>query len=134
VAVRKELVEKNSATGIQRTTAKGVPYRALCILEDVYIHPSSVLATTSPPDYVVYDEVVRTSQVWLKGQIYWLQEEQNPLTYRIGLTVINPAWLPSLGKSLCTFSKPFKNRAGDMMVTPKFGPDGWELPPVKADV
>jgi ATP-dependent RNA helicase DHX37/DHR1 len=69
VAVRKELVEKNSATGVQRTTAKGVPYLALGISEDVYIHPSSVLATTSPPDYVVYDEVVRTSQVWLKGQI-----------------------------------------------------------------
>ncbi|KAI0004526.1 P-loop containing nucleoside triphosphate hydrolase protein [Russula compacta] len=116
VAARKELVEKDSATGVQHTTTKGVPYRALGISEDVYIHPSSVLAMTSPPDYVVYHEVVRTSQVWLKG-----------------LTLINPAWLPSLGKSLCTFSKPFKNRAGDMMVTPKFGPDGWELPPVKAN-
>ena len=71
VAVRKELVEKDSATGIQRTTAKGVQYRTLGISEDVYIHPSSVLATTSPPpDYVVYHEVVRTSQVWLKGLIH----------------------------------------------------------------
>ncbi|KAI0283970.1 P-loop containing nucleoside triphosphate hydrolase protein [Russula aff. rugulosa BPL654] len=104
VAVRKELVEKDSATGVQRTTAKGVPYRTIGISDDVYIHPSSVLATTSPPpDYVVYHEVVQTSRVWLKG------------------------------KSLCTFSKPFKNKAGDMMVTPKFGPDGWELPPVKAE-
>ncbi|KAI0300291.1 P-loop containing nucleoside triphosphate hydrolase protein [Russula brevipes] len=116
VAVRKELVEKDSATGVQRTTAKGVPYRALGISEDVYIHPSSVLAMTSPPDYVVYHEVVRTGQIWLKG-----------------LTLINPAWLPTLGKSLCTFSKPFKNKAGELMVTPKFGPDGWELPPVQAD-
>ncbi|KAH9179227.1 P-loop containing nucleoside triphosphate hydrolase protein [Lactarius sanguifluus] len=116
VAVRKELVDKNSATGAQRTTAKGVPYRALGISEDVYIHPSSVLATNSPPDFVVYHEVVRTSRIWLKG-----------------LTLINPAWLPALGKTLCTFSKPFKDKAGHMMVTPKFGPDGWELPPVKAD-
>ncbi|KAI9512405.1 P-loop containing nucleoside triphosphate hydrolase protein [Russula earlei] len=116
VAVRKDLVEKDSATGVQRTTAKRVAYRALGVSEDVYIHPSSVLATTSPPEYVVYHEVVRTSQVWLKG-----------------LTLINPAWLPALGKSLCTFSKPFKNKAGDMMATPKFGPDGWELPPVRAD-
>ena len=69
VAVRKELVEKDSATGVQHTTAKGVPYRAMGISEDVYIHPSSVLATTSPPDYVVYHEVVRTSQVWLKGRV-----------------------------------------------------------------
>jgi ATP-dependent RNA helicase DHX37/DHR1 len=69
VAVRKELVEKDSATGVQRTNAKGVPYRALGISEDVFIHPSSVLATTSPPDYVVYHEVVRTGKVWLKGLI-----------------------------------------------------------------
>lgn len=116
VAVRKELADKSSATGAQRTTTKGVPYRAVSISEDVYIHPSSVLATTSPPDFVVYHEVVRTSQIWLKG-----------------LTLINPAWLPALGKTLCTFSKPFKDKAGQMMVTPKFGPDGWELPPVKAD-
>ena len=59
---------------------------------------------------------------------------EHPLTSRVGLTLINPAWLPSLGKTLCTFSKPFKNKAGVMMMTPKFGPDGWELPPVKADI
>lgn len=67
--MRKELVEKDTASGVQHTTAKGVPYRAMGISEDVYIHPSSVLATTSPPDYVVYHEVVRTSQVWLKGRV-----------------------------------------------------------------
>ncbi|KAI0320190.1 P-loop containing nucleoside triphosphate hydrolase protein [Amylostereum chailletii] len=116
VAVRKDLVNKDSASGNKYTTAKGVPYRALGIEEDVYIHRSSVLCMSSPPDYVVYHEVVRTSQIWIKD-----------------VTVINPAWLASLGKpSLCTFSKPFKNRAGDLMVTPKFGPEGWELPAVNA--
>jgi ATP-dependent RNA helicase DHX37/DHR1 len=76
VAVRKELVEKDGATGVQRTTAKGVPYRTIGISDDVYIHPSSVLATTSPPpDYVVYHEIVRTSQVWLKGLQNQLLEE-----------------------------------------------------------
>lgn len=50
-----------------------------------------------------------------------------------GLTVINPAWLSSLGKqSMCTFSKPSRNNAGVMMSIPRFGPDQWELPPVKA--
>lgn len=49
-----------------------------------------------------------------------------------GCTVINPAWLSSLGKpALCTFSKPVKNSAGEMMVIPKFGPDAWELPPIQ---
>jgi hypothetical protein len=63
----------------------------------------------------------------------WTKILSSPLTFQLGLTLINPAWLPALGKTLCTFSKPFKDKAGQMMVTPKFGPDGWELPPVKAD-
>ena len=51
----------------------------------------------------------------------------------IDITVINPAWLTSLGKgSLCRFSKPEKNSAGELMVIPHFGPEGWELPAVKA--
>ncbi|KAG6839336.1 hypothetical protein C0991_003507, partial [Blastosporella zonata] len=116
VAIRKDRVDPSSASA-QYATSKGIPYRALGIAEDVFIHPSSVLANMSPPEYVVFNEVVRTSRIWLKG-----------------LTVINPAWLSSLGKpSLCTFSKPTKNMEGVLMTVPRFGPDGWELPPVKAD-
>ncbi|THH12553.1 hypothetical protein EW146_g7588 [Bondarzewia mesenterica] len=115
VAVRNDLIRKDAASGNQYATASGVPYQAMGIEEDVYIHPSSVLATVSPPDFIVFHEVVRTSRVWLKG-----------------CTVINAAWLSSLGQpSLCSFSKPIKNGAGDLMVIPKFGPAGWELPPVK---
>ncbi|KAF8843324.1 P-loop containing nucleoside triphosphate hydrolase protein [Paxillus ammoniavirescens] len=116
VAVRKDLAQKKSATGVQYTTAKGVPYRALGVQEDVFIHPSSVLSQHSPPDYVVFTEIVRTTKPWLKG-----------------LTLINPAWLSTLGKpTLCTFTKPAKNSAGVLMTIPRFGPDQWELPPVKA--
>ena len=58
-----------------------------------------------------------------------------PDTIPAGITVVNPAWLASLGKgSLCTFSKPVKNNLGVMMVTPRFGPENWELPSVKADL
>ncbi|KAF9077697.1 P-loop containing nucleoside triphosphate hydrolase protein [Rhodocollybia butyracea] len=117
IAVRKDRIDKSESGGVQYVSAQGVPYRALGIAEDVFIHPSSVLFKVSPPEYVVFHEVLRTSQIWIKG-----------------LTVVNPAWLSSLGKtSLCTFSKPLKNSAGVMMVTPHFGPDGWELPPVKAE-
>ena len=35
----------------------------------MFIHPSSVLANASPPDYVIFHEVVRTSRIWLKGII-----------------------------------------------------------------
>ncbi|KAJ7593035.1 hypothetical protein C8J56DRAFT_1162003 [Mycena floridula] len=34
----------------------------------VYIRPSSVLANGPPPEFVVFSEVVRTSQVWLKAE------------------------------------------------------------------
>ncbi|KAI8995457.1 P-loop containing nucleoside triphosphate hydrolase protein [Trametes punicea] len=116
VAVRKDVAQKGMGAGTQYTTSRGVAYQALGIAEDVFIHPSSVLANQPPPDYVVYLEVVRTSRVYIKG-----------------LTVVNGAWLPALGKSLCTFSKPFKNKEGQSMVIPHFGPQGWELPPIRED-
>ena len=50
-----------------------------------------------------------------------------------GLTVVNGAWLSTLGRSLCTFSKPFKNKEGQSMVIPHFGPQRWELPPIKEE-
>ena len=65
VAIRKDLIEE--ATGNKLLTSKGVPYRAIGIEEDVFIHPSSVMFSASPPQYLVYHEVVRSNQVWLKG-------------------------------------------------------------------
>ncbi|KAK1229881.1 putative ATP-dependent RNA helicase DHR1 [Marasmius sp. AFHP31] len=116
VAVRKDRIHPSTA-GAQYASSKNVPYRALGITEDIFIHPSSVLANVPPPEYIVFTEVVRTSRVWVKG-----------------LTVVNPAWLSSLGKSsLCTYSKPFRNSSNVQMVVPHFGPDGWELPAVRAE-
>ena len=65
VAIRKDLV--GESMGNKLSTSKGVPYRAVGIEEDVFIHPSSVMFSASPPQYLVYHEVVRSSQVWLKG-------------------------------------------------------------------
>ncbi|KAJ6619426.1 P-loop containing nucleoside triphosphate hydrolase protein [Mycena sp. CBHHK59/15] len=117
VAVRKDRVEHTPSSGVKYTTSKGVPYKALGVSEDVFIHPSSVLANMVPPEYVVFSELIRTTRVWVKG-----------------VTVINPAWLSSLANgSLCTFSKPYKSTNGDIMVTPRFGSEGWNLPAVKVD-
>ena len=69
VAVRKDLVEE--ATGNKFSTSKGVPYRAVGIEEDVFIHPSSVLYSVSPPQYLVYHEVVRSNRVWIKGDRFF---------------------------------------------------------------
>lgn len=65
MAVRKDLVEE--ATGNKFSTSRGVPYRIIGIEEDVFIHPSSVLFSVSPPQYLVYHEVVRSNRVWIKG-------------------------------------------------------------------
>ena len=67
VAVRKDIVDKGSASGNKYATSRGVQYKAIGISEDVFIHPSSVLIHNTPPEYVVYHEVVRTSRAWLKG-------------------------------------------------------------------
>ncbi|KAI4520606.1 P-loop containing nucleoside triphosphate hydrolase protein [Schizophyllum commune Loenen D] len=118
VAVRKDRLDNASSGGTQFTNCRSVPYRAIGIEEEVYIHPSSVVHDHRPPEYVVFNEVVRTSKIWLKG-----------------ITAINSAWLATIGKgSMCTYSKPKKNRAGEDVVIPHFGPDGWELPPVKASL
>ncbi|TDL22216.1 P-loop containing nucleoside triphosphate hydrolase protein [Rickenella mellea] len=114
VAVRKDLVDQSTKSGVKYATSKGIPYKALGILDDVYIHPSSVLFNGPPPEYLVFQEVVQSTCLWMKV-----------------LTVINPAWLSKLGKgTLCTFSKA-KNAAGERMLIPRFGPASWELPPIK---
>jgi ATP-dependent RNA helicase DHX37/DHR1 len=133
VAVRKDLVQKKAATGVQYSTTKGVPYRAMGVHEDVYIHPSSVLSQSSPPDYIVFTEIVRATKPWLKGLVPSQIQFECRLTTLAGLSLINPTWLSTLGKpTLCTFTKPAKNSAGVLMTIPKFGPDQWELPPIKA--
>ncbi|KAH8925605.1 P-loop containing nucleoside triphosphate hydrolase protein [Atractiella rhizophila] len=126
VAIRLDLLDKVPQANQQRL----VPYRALGVDEDVFIHHTSVLSH-SPPDFLVYQELFRSSRVWLKHN-----------------TKINAAWLPILGKSLCTFSKPVEDplvtakylkgstskdpNERDCMVIPKFGPGlGVELPLVK---
>ncbi|KDN34519.1 hypothetical protein RSAG8_12392, partial [Rhizoctonia solani AG-8 WAC10335] len=118
IAVRKDYIEKQ--TGVKRTSARGVAYQAIGVKEDVFIHPSSVLFGATPPDFVAFQDVVRTSRVWLKV-----------------VTRVNPSWLPTLGPSLSTYSKPLKvtaaAKAGKIAVVPRFGPYEWELPMTTID-
>ncbi|KAH8114512.1 P-loop containing nucleoside triphosphate hydrolase protein, partial [Phellopilus nigrolimitatus] len=99
VAVRKDMIQNTAMSGNKYASTRGVPYRALGIDEDAFIHPGSVLFNKPPPDFIVFQEAVHSSQLWLRT-----------------LTVVNPAWLSALGKgSMCTFSKPTKNSSGDFM-------------------
>jgi ATP-dependent RNA helicase DHX37/DHR1 len=65
IAVRKDYIEKK--TGVKRNSCRGVVYQAIGAKEDAFIHPSSVLFNGPPPDFVAFQEVVRTSRAWLKG-------------------------------------------------------------------
>lgn len=95
VAVKASLLPKAASTipAASRNNNHLIAYRAFGIQEEVFIHPSSILFSSSSStssDYVVFQELHRTqNRVWIKG-----------------ITRINPAWLPVIGKSLCTFSKP----------------------------
>lgn len=62
-------MEQTSSSGAQYATARGVPYKAVGIAEDVFVHPSSVVAGGPPPEYVVFSEVVRTTRLWIKGAL-----------------------------------------------------------------
>lgn len=89
--MRKDLVDPSTRVSAKHNpTARGVPYRALDVPdEDVFIHPSSVLFSTgSPPEFVCYQELFRTSRPWLKTN-----------------TRISANWLSTLGKAFCTYSK-----------------------------
>ncbi|KIO20952.1 hypothetical protein M407DRAFT_10632 [Tulasnella calospora MUT 4182] len=121
VAVRKDVADKAFATGDKMASCRNIAYRSMEIDEDVFIHPSSVIFHDTPPEWIVFQEVVRTSRVYVKG-----------------ITVINPSWLPTLGPSFCTYSKPLglpasmkKLGAELKIVTPRFGPHGWHLPNIK---
>lgn len=123
IAVRQDIVLKK---GGKYTSTRNVAYRALGVPEEVFIHPSSALFHSSPPDFVVFSELVRTSRVWIKG-----------------ITKVNGAWLAELGKSMCTFSRPMEvpasGKAGgsvganerQVVVIPHFGALGVDLPAVK---
>jgi len=80
VAVRKDKVQNTSISGVQFASTNGIPYRALGIQEDVFIHPSSLLASQSPPEYVVFTEIIRTSKPWMKGKLPDLLDSQCMLT------------------------------------------------------
>jgi ATP-dependent RNA helicase DHX37/DHR1 len=83
VAVRKDLVTKSSSLGNKFETTKGVAYKALGVPEDVFIHPSSSLSSSAPPDFVVFGEVVSTSKVWIKSKLSRClpkrEPDQNPI-------------------------------------------------------
>jgi ATP-dependent RNA helicase DHX37/DHR1 len=139
-----------SKSGDKYENTKGVVYKAVGVPDQTFIHPSSALYGSAPPDWIVFGEVVRTSRVWVRSRSFFHAKSSVTSTHLLlyaAITRINPAWLPKLGKSLCTFSRPLempsaaskaknlKEAAGqetrEAFVTPHYGDLGLDLPVIK---
>lgn len=66
-------------------------YVCMSLEEPVFIHPSSALFEELP-EYVLYQEILETSKLFMKGVI-----------------AIEPEWIPIFVPRLCTFSKPLED-------------------------
>ncbi|XP_060641566.2 probable ATP-dependent RNA helicase DHX37 [Anolis sagrei] len=99
-------------------------YKTPLLDDPVFIHPSSVLFKELP-DFVVYQEIVETTKMYMKG-----------------ISVIEPEWIPLLLPPYCHFEKPLDNPP------PSYCPEtgrvrchrpsvfyrvGWQLPAVEVD-
>ncbi|RSH92899.1 putative ATP-dependent RNA helicase DHR1 [Saitozyma podzolica] len=143
VAVRLDVALKK---GSSFTSCRNVPYRAagLGSEHEVFIHPSSALFHRAPPDFVVFTEITQSQGRGEGRGKAWLR----------GVTKINPTWLATLGKGMCTFSRPVemamtgkpksgsglsalgnglggKDDTREVIVVPHFSDLGVDLPAVK---
>ncbi|WFC99204.1 RNA helicase [Malassezia yamatoensis] len=109
VAVRADIVNAPEAQdslamrGSKLASTRHVPYVALGVQGPVYVHMSSTFFHRSPPEWVVFGELHRGTP-----KIASTSDESTPpaKTWLKLLTRINPAWLPKLGRTLCSFSQP----------------------------
>ena len=52
---------------MKQQSSRGVAYKAIDVPGDAFIHPSSLLFHRTPPDWIVFQDVVESSRVWMKG-------------------------------------------------------------------
>lgn len=109
VAVRADVVgapeaeNTPAARGSKLASTRHVPYVALGVQGPVYIHMSSTFFHRPPPEWVVFGELHQSAP---KHAVADDEEVPVPKVWLKLLTRINPAWLPKLGRTLCTFSQP----------------------------
>lgn len=163
VAVRADLVNAPEASlgpasaGSKMASTRRVPYVALGVDGPVYIHMSSTFYHRAPADWVVFGEIYESSP----KEAMPSEDAPPPTKWLKMVTRINPAWLPKLGRSLCTFSQPPETHSAaalaqslramkrgaqaemqrEVLLTPRYGGSmqdgaaagglGWELPPIK---
>ncbi|TKY88991.1 hypothetical protein EX895_002232 [Sporisorium graminicola] len=95
--------------GDRMQSTRGVPYKAMGVPGFAFIHPTSSFYHTTPPSWVVFSEVQRSGSKFAKTGN---PEQDEGTVWLKTLTRINPVWLATLGKALCTFGKPTPVDAG----------------------
>ncbi|SPO31151.1 related to ECM16 - putative DEAH-box RNA helicase [Ustilago trichophora] len=90
--------------GDRMQSTRGVPYKAMGVPGFAFIHPTSSFYHTTPPSWIVFSEVQKSNSKFAK--VGTEEEESRETVWLKTLTKINPVWLASLGKALCSFSKP----------------------------
>ncbi|XP_034954126.1 probable ATP-dependent RNA helicase DHX37 [Zootoca vivipara] len=99
-------------------------YKTPLLDDPVFIHPNSVLFKQLP-EFVVYQEIVETTKMYMKG-----------------ISAIEPEWIPLLLPPYCHFEKPLESPPP--FYCPEMGrvrchrPSvfyrvGWQLPPIEVD-
>ncbi|NXI97799.1 DHX37 helicase, partial [Psophia crepitans] len=99
-------------------------YKTALLDDPVFIHPSSILFKQLP-EFVVYQEIVETTKLYMKG-----------------VSAVEPEWIPALLPPYCHFGKPLENPP------PSYCPEtgrvrchrpsvfyrvSWQLPAVEVD-
>ncbi|XP_059143028.1 probable ATP-dependent RNA helicase DHX37 [Physella acuta] len=93
--------------------------------ELVYVHPESVLFKNREVEFVVYQSMVETSRLYMRG-----------------LCCVEPHWFPEMAKSYCVLSKALEEPAprydpssGKIMChrSGSFGRCNWEFPPTEME-
>lgn len=118
VAVRADIVDAPEAEGTpavrgsKLASTRGVPYVALGVHGPTFIHMSSTFFHRTPPEWIVFGELHQSSskEATVEGvegpaRKVWLKT----------LTRVNPAWLPKLGKTLCTYSQPTEAQPSSLL-------------------
>lgn len=114
-----EYLAKKKAEG---SKTRAVRYESISIDEDVFLHPSSSLFSSSP-SWVIYSDIIRTDK----------------RAYMVGITTIEPQWIHSAVPQLTQISKPLSKPVPKYSLEKDcvmawhdatYGPLQWEIPPV----
>lgn len=99
---------KNAGGGDRMQSTRGVPYKAMGVPGFAFIHPTSSFYHATPPSWLVFGEVQQSAGKYAKtgdDDADSSAAVRNTIWLKL-VTKINPVWLSTLGRTLCTFSKP----------------------------